>query len=98
MQATRSPVCRSVPGHLKENRSMSPYRHILAAAAVCGLVGAGAVLHSGSTPAFAAPSQLTDSSIPDVAERAVESVVNISSTSVEAGPAAFDPFFNDDDS
>ena len=75
-----------------------PFRHLLAAAAVCGLVGAGAALSSGPTPAFAAPSALTDASIPDIAERAVESVVNISSTSVTAGPAAFDPFFTDEDS
>jgi Do/DeqQ family serine protease len=77
---------------------MNPFRHLIAAAAVCGLVGAGAVLSSGSSPAFAAPSVLTDASIPDIAERAVESVVNISSTSVSAGPAAFDPFFSDEDS
>jgi Do/DeqQ family serine protease len=77
---------------------MNPFRNLLAAAAVVGLVGAGAALKSGSTPAFATPSMLTDSSIPDVAERVVDSVVNISSTSVETGPASFDPFFSDPDS
>ncbi|MBA3463369.1 MAG: trypsin-like peptidase domain-containing protein [Deltaproteobacteria bacterium] len=77
---------------------MTPIRNLLAAAAVVGLVGTGAALRSGPSPAFAAPSALTDSSIPDVAERAVDSVVNISTASVTAGPAAFDPFFTDPDS
>ncbi len=80
--------------------SMTPYRNVLVAAAVIGLVGTGAMLRSGPSPAFAGPgaATLTDSSIPDVAERVVDSVVNISSTSVEVGPAAFDPFFSDSDS
>ena len=80
--------------------SMSPSRNVLAAAAVVGLVGTGAMLRSGPSPAFAGPgaATLTDSSIPDVAERVVDSVVNISSTSVEVGPASFDPFFTDSDS
>jgi serine protease Do len=77
---------------------MTPIRNLLAAAAVVGLVGTGAALRSGSTNAFATPSALTDSSIPDVAERVVDSVVNISSTSAQAGPASFDPFFSDPDS
>jgi serine protease Do len=80
---------------------MSPFRNFLAAAALVGLVGAGAALRSGSSTAFATPSTpttLTDGSIPDVAERVVDSVVNISSTSIETGPASFDPFFNDPDS
>ncbi len=79
---------------------MTPFRNVLAAAAVVGLVGTGAMLRSGPSPAFAGPgaATLTDSSIPDVAERVVDSVVNISSTSVEVGPASFDPFFNDADS
>jgi Do/DeqQ family serine protease len=68
----------------------------LAVAAVVGLVGTGAALRSGATPAHAAPSVLTDGSIPDVAERVVDSVVNISTSHViEAGPANFDPFFSD---
>src|SRR3954470_20850689 len=79
---------------------MTPLRTLLAAAAVAGLIGAGAALHPGATPAHAAPSAapsvLTDSSIPDVAERVFDSVVNISTSHVvEAGPAAFDPFFSD---
>jgi len=73
---------------------MTPLRTFLAAAAVVGLVGTGAALHSGPTAAHATPSVLTDGSIPDVAERVVDSVVNISTShSVEAGPAVFDPFF-----
>jgi Do/DeqQ family serine protease len=75
---------------------MTPLRTLLAAAAVVGLIGTGAALRSGATPANAAPSVLTDGSIPDVAERVVDSVVNISTShSVEAGPANFDPFFSD---
>jgi Do/DeqQ family serine protease len=78
---------------------MTPLRTLLAAAAVVGLVGAGAALHSGASPAHASPasaSALTDSSIPDVAERVVDSVVNISTSHVvETGPASFDPFFSD---
>ncbi len=73
-----------------------PLRHLLAATAVFGLVGAGAAIHAGSSPAHAAPSILADGSIPDVAERVVDSVVNIStSQSVNMGPASFDPFFQD---
>ncbi|HEX2689457.1 MAG TPA: trypsin-like peptidase domain-containing protein, partial [Kofleriaceae bacterium] len=58
-------------------------------------VGTGAALRSGATPAHATPSVLSDGSIPDVAERVVDSVVNISTSHViEAGPASFDPFFS----
>ena len=75
---------------------MTPLRNFLAAAAVVGLVGTGAALRSGTTPAHATPSVLTDGSIPDVAERVVDSVVNISTShAVEAGPVSFDPFFSD---
>jgi len=75
---------------------MTSLRNFLAAAAVVGLVGTGAALRSGATPAHATPSVLTDGSIPDVAERVVDSVVNISTSHViEAGPASFDPFFSD---
>jgi len=75
---------------------MTALRNFLAAAAVVGLVGTGAALRSGATPAHATPSVLTDGSIPDVAERVVDSVVNISTSHViEAGPASFDPFFSD---
>lgn len=63
-------------------------RNFVAAAVVVGLVGTGAALRSGSSPAFAGPgaSTLTDGTIPDVAERVVDSVVNISSTSMSASP------------
>jgi Do/DeqQ family serine protease len=77
---------------------MTPLRTLLAAVAVVGLVGTGAALRSGPSPASAAPppSVLTDGSIPDVAERVVDSVVNISTSHVvETGPAVFDPFFSD---
>jgi Do/DeqQ family serine protease len=75
---------------------MSPLRNFLAAAAVVGLVGTGAALRSGATQAHATPSVPTDGSIPDVAERVVDSVVNISTShAIEAGPASFDPFFSD---
>jgi Do/DeqQ family serine protease len=75
---------------------MTPLRNFLAAAAVVGLIGTGAALRSGATPAHAAPPVLTDGTIPDVAERVVDSVVNISTShTIEAGPASFDPFFSD---
>ncbi|MEZ4360821.1 MAG: Do family serine endopeptidase [Kofleriaceae bacterium] len=75
---------------------MSSRAIFLAATTVLGLaVGAGA-LRSTSNHAIAAPSVLVDNAIPDIAERAVQSVVNIStSRSVAAGPASFDPFFSD---
>jgi Do/DeqQ family serine protease len=62
-----------------------------------GLVGTGAALRSGASSAQAAPpSVLADGSISDVAERVVDSVVNISTShAVETGPASFDPFFSD---
>src|ERR1041384_5919266 len=75
---------------------MTPLRTVLAAAAVVGLIGTGAALRSGVSPAHATPSVLTDGSISDVAERVVDSVVNISSShNVAGGPAAVDPFFSD---
>jgi Do/DeqQ family serine protease len=78
---------------------MKPFRHLIAVAAVVGLVGGGADLRLGSTPAQAAPSALTDASIPDIAERVVDSVVNISvAHAVKGGPAASDPFYTDPDS
>ena len=81
---------------------MKPIRNLLAVAAVAGLIGTGAALHSGFSTVHAGPSApvtLTDSSIPDVAERVVDSVVNISSTTtVKSGPAEEDPFFSDPDS
>ncbi|HEX7840293.1 MAG TPA: trypsin-like peptidase domain-containing protein [Kofleriaceae bacterium] len=75
---------------------MTPLRSLLAAAAVVGLIGTGAALRSGPSSAHASPSALTDGSIPDIAERVVDSVVNISTShAVETGPVNFDPFFSD---
>ena len=75
---------------------MSALRNFLAATAVVGLIGTGAALRTGMSPAHATPTALTDGSIPDVAERVVDSVVNISTTHVvQTGPAYFDPFFSD---
>jgi Do/DeqQ family serine protease len=74
---------------------MTSLRKLLAAGVVVGALGTGAALRSGPTLAVAAPSAMTDASIPDIAERVVDSVVNISTShAVEAGPAAFDPFFS----
>jgi len=78
---------------------MTRTRKLLAAVAVFGLVGAGAALRPGFETAHAAPSVMTDASIPDIAERVVDSVVNIStSKAVRGGPAEMDPFFTDPDS
>ena len=74
---------------------MKGFRHFLAVAAVAGFVGAGAVSPS---PAEAAPSVLTDASIPDIAERVVDSVVNISVFNTTGGPSEADPYFTDPDS
>jgi serine protease Do len=79
---------------------MKAYRKLLAAAAMAGLVGTGAVVHSQLEvpPAYAqrAPAGLTDSSIPDVAERVVDSVVNISTAKAVRGSVVeSDPFFTD---
>jgi serine protease Do len=69
---------------------------LLTATTALGLaVGVGA-LRSAPSSAVAAPSVLADSTIADVAERAVQSVVNIStSRTVSDGPGAWDPFFAD---
>src|SRR5690349_14774423 len=75
---------------------MTSLRNLLAAAAVVGFVGVGAAVQP-LTSAYAGPN-LVDTSIPDVAERVVDSVVNISTQSATAGPAAYDPFFSDPDS
>jgi Do/DeqQ family serine protease len=84
---------------------MKAYRKLLVTAAMAGLVGTGALLHSELEvqPAYAqrAPAGLTDASIPDVAERVVNSVVNISTAKAVRGgntPAESDPFFTDPDS
>lgn len=72
---------------------------VLAATASLGLaVGVGGIgaLRTAPSHAIAAPSALADNAISDVAERAVQSVVNIStSRTVQSGPASFDPFFSD---
>jgi serine protease Do len=74
---------------------MTVFRNFLAAAAVVGLIGTGAALRSGSSPAPATPAAQSDNTHTDVAERVVDSVVNIStSRAVDTGPAAFDPFFS----
>ena len=78
---------------------MTPTRKLLAGLAVVGLVGTGAALRSETEAVHAAPSVLADGSIPDVAERVVDSVVNIStSKAVRGGPAEADPFYTDPDS
>ncbi len=75
---------------------MSSLRNLFAAVALVGLVGVGAAVQP-LTSAHAGPN-LVDTSIPDVAERVVDSVVNISTHSATSGPAAYDPFFSDPDS
>jgi serine protease Do len=88
-------LARFGPEELKMTRT----RKLLAAVAVLGLAGTGAALHPGPSPAHAAPAVMTDASIPDIAERVVDSVVNIStSKAVRGGPAETDPFFTDPDS
>src|SRR5688572_20521132 len=69
---------------------MKPSRHLLVALAVIGLMGGLDTVHA------APPANITDASIPDVAER----VVNISTaTGTRKGtPASDDPFFTDPDS
>jgi Do/DeqQ family serine protease len=77
---------------------MSIRSKLLGAVAAVGLVAGGWALHRGPEPAAAAPSVITDASIPDVAERVVDSVVNISSYTSRGGPAATDPYYTDPDS
>ena len=75
---------------------MTSLRNLLASAAFIGLVGTGAALHSGPSPALAAPPlAVNGTAIPDIAERVVDSVVNISTHAVSKGPADYDPFFTD---
>jgi Do/DeqQ family serine protease len=74
---------------------VSLYRHLLAAVAVVGVALGSATV---SPVQAAPPTNLTDASIPDVAERVVDSVVNISSSSGRGGPMSSDPFYNDPDS
>ena len=76
---------------------MNAKRHLLAAFAAIGLVGAGAALRSGPTVASATPAGAipTDGTIADVAERTMDSVVQISVSRQEQGggtdPFAMDP-------
>jgi Do/DeqQ family serine protease len=59
-------------------------------------VGAAMVLPGSPRTAQAAPDLLASGTIADVAERVVDSVVNISTTrEVNFGPMGFDPFFSD---
>ncbi len=73
---------------------MNAFRHLAAAAMVIGLGSSARV-----TVAAPSPTTLTDASIPDVAERVVDSVVNISvAQAVRGGPASTDPWYTDPDS
>ena len=67
---------------------MNRMRALVNIAVLGGLVGS----------AEAAPSVLTDGSIPDVTERVIDSVVNIATTTRVPGVAEYDPFFSDEDS
>jgi serine protease Do len=75
---------------------MNAKRHLLAAFAAFGLVGAGAALRSGTTSAQATPAAAaipTDGTIANVAERTMDSVVQISVKGQEtADDFALDPF------
>ncbi|MGE5182042.1 MAG: trypsin-like peptidase domain-containing protein [Acidobacteriota bacterium] len=72
---------------------MKVQRSLLAAFAALGLVGAGAALKSGTPTVSAAPVGVpTDGTVANVAERVVDSVVNISVSREEKGVASFDPF------
>src|SRR5690242_20589976 len=75
---------------------MNAKRHLLAAFAAFGLVGAGAALRSGTTSAQATPAAATiptDGTIANVAERTMDSVVQISVKGQEsADDFAMDPF------
>jgi serine protease Do len=85
---------------------MSISKSLVAFVATLGLAtGIGVAVRYDAPAAHAGPSVsgsdrvLTDGTIADVAERVVESVVNVASTrKVDSGPAAFDPFFTDPDS
>jgi serine protease Do len=69
---------------------------LVAATTALGLAVGVSALRSAPSHAIASPSVLVDNTIADVAERAVQSVVNIStSRRVASGPAAWDPFFSD---
>jgi len=73
----------------------APLRTTLFAATAA--IGLAVAVHTPASVAQATPSGIpTDGSIADVAERVVDSVVNISTTHEEkGGPADFDPFYAD---
>src|SRR5258705_9806474 len=79
---------------------MSIRKSLVAIVATVGLVaGVGVAVRFEAPTAHAGPSTehvLTDGSISDVAERVVDSVVNVKSTTkAAAGPSESDPFFTD---
>ena len=77
---------------------MKPSQHLLAVLAAVGLAVGGSF---GVEAHAAPPANITDASIPDVAERVVNSVVNISTATgakKTGTPASDDPFFTDPDS
>jgi serine protease Do len=68
---------------------MNAQRHLLAALAAIGLVGTGAALRTGTTTASAGPAAAaipTDGTIADVAEKTMDSVVEISVKGQEQAP------------
>jgi serine protease Do len=75
---------------------MNAKRHLLAALAAVGLVGTGAALRTGPTSANATPSAAaipTDGTIADVAEKTMDSVVQISVRGHEQEPTDVMDFF-----
>jgi S1-C subfamily serine protease len=76
---------------------MNAKRHLLAALAAVGLVGTGAALRTGTTSAHATPAAAaipTDGTIADVAEKTMDSVVQISVTGQESDQDQMMDFFN----
>jgi serine protease Do len=76
---------------------MNAQRHLLAALAAIGLVGTGAALRTGPTSANATPSAAaipTDGTIADVAEKTMDSVVQISVRGQESQQEEMMDFFN----
>ncbi len=75
----------------------APYRNLLVVVGAFGLIGAGAALRGGGSSAYATPGLPTDGSIADVAERAFESVVDVSITMPQTFETSFDPFMGGQD-
>jgi serine protease Do len=76
---------------------MNAKRHLLAALAAVGLVGTGAALRNGPTSANATPSAAaipTDGTIADVAEKTMDSVVQISVRGQESQQDEMMDFFS----